>query len=166
VRIVARAVVEPSVKSDAVPGERTIVRIRDHEIVEAREARVRRGRRGLGCRCLLLARQIGPVRVTCQESGGREKHHGVTGWLDQSRPKQRFEVGRILAADANAASHKSNPQAQAAPPRAIVKARRAAREAIVREKLTPTVDRGRLDAVFFESGAESRIAVLALPPGR
>ena len=119
----------------------------------------------LGWRCLLLARQIGPLRVTRQECGGREKHHGVTGWLDQSRPKQRFEVGRILAADANAASHKSNPQAQAAPPRAIVKARRATREAIAREKLAPTVDRGRLDVIVFESGAESRIAVLAVPPG-
>lgn len=153
-RIVARAVVEPSVKSDAVPGERTIVGIRDHEIVEAREARVRRGRRGLGWRRLLLARQIGPLRVTRQESGGREKHHGVIGWLDQSRPKQRFEMARIVVADANAASNKSNPRAKAAPPGAIVEARRAAWEAIVREKLPPTARAGRLDAVFFESAAE------------
>ncbi len=105
VQIVARAVVEPSVKPDAVPGERTIVRIRAQEVIEVREAWVRCGRRGLGWRCLLLARQIGPLRVIRDERGGREKHHGMRGWLDHSRPKQKFGPARIVVADANAASN-------------------------------------------------------------
>jgi len=66
-------------------------------------------------------------------------------------------MARIVVADANAASDKSNaPAPSRRPPQAIVKQRRAAPlgRAIVREKLAPTVGRGRLDVIVFESGAE------------
>ena len=46
VRLISGAVVEPPVQSDAVPGERAIIWIRDQEVVKAREARLRSGRRG------------------------------------------------------------------------------------------------------------------------
>jgi hypothetical protein len=114
VRLITRAHVNSSVEPDAVPSERTIVRIRNQKIVKARKARLRLRRRGLSECGLLLGRQIGRTRAAGQESSGREKRDGGAGRPDQSLLRKRLMTAGIVATDSNAATDKSGPREEGA----------------------------------------------------